>query len=119
VGSPSPQPLPTWPPRRSRRRFWDGDPAALATLHECLATVTLLFAPLTPFIAERGWQDVVRPVSADAPESVHLATWPVADKSLIDPELSTQVALARRLVELGRAARAASGVTAPAARGPG
>jgi isoleucyl-tRNA synthetase len=102
--------LSNWYVRRSRRRFWDGDPAALATLHECLATVTLLFAPLTPFIAERVWQDLVRPVTADAPESVHLATWPIADESLIDPELSTQVALARRLVELGRAARAASGV---------
>jgi isoleucyl-tRNA synthetase len=102
--------LSNWYVRRSRRRFWDGDPAALATLHECLTTVTLLFAPLTPFIAERVWQDMARPVTADAPESVHLASWPMANESLIDPDLSTQVALARRLVELGRAARAASGV---------
>ncbi|MGA8209013.1 MAG: isoleucine--tRNA ligase, partial [Nocardioidaceae bacterium] len=42
--------LSNWYVRRSRRRFWAGDPAALATLHECLRTVTLLMAPITPFI---------------------------------------------------------------------
>ena len=52
--------LSNWYVRRSRRRFWDGDPAALATLHECLYVVTLLMAPITPFITERVWQDLVR-----------------------------------------------------------
>ena len=47
-----------WYVRRSRRRFWAGDPAALATLHECLYVVTLLMAPLAPFITERVWQDM-------------------------------------------------------------
>ena len=50
--------LSNWYVRRSRRRFWDGDPAALATLHECLYVVTLLMAPMTPFITERVWQDM-------------------------------------------------------------
>ncbi|GAB2608011.1 isoleucine--tRNA ligase [Streptomyces capparidis] len=102
--------LSNWYVRRSRRRFWQGEPAALATLHEVLETVTRLMAPLTPFITERVWQDLVRPVTPDAPDSVHLATWPEADRSLISPELSRDMALVRRLVELGRATRADSGV---------
>ena len=106
--------LSNWYVRRSRRRFWAGDPAALATLHTCLETLTRLLAPITPFITERLWQDVVRPVSAGAAESVHLATWPhvaldpnVADGD--DAALPEHMALVRRLVELGRAARAESG----------
>ena len=67
-------------------------------------------APLTPFITERVWQDLVVPVTPGAPESVHLASWPEADLSAIDPELSKQMVLVRRLVELGRATRAESGV---------
>jgi isoleucyl-tRNA synthetase len=98
--------LSNWYVRRSRRRFWDGDPAALTTLHDTLETVTRLMAPLTPFITERVWQDVVRPVAGDAPESVHLASWPAFDEGDVDEELSASVALARRIVELGRAARA-------------
>ncbi|MGH8869805.1 MAG: isoleucine--tRNA ligase [Actinomycetes bacterium] len=102
--------LSNWYVRRSRRRFWNGDPAALATLHECVESLTLLMAPLVPFVTERVWQDVVRPVRDAVADSVHLAAWPVRDASLVDPVLTEQVALARRLVELGRAARADSGV---------
>ena len=67
-------------------------------------------APLTPFITERVWQDLVVPVTPDAPDSVHLSDWPVADQDGIDPALSARMALVRRLVELGRATRAESGV---------
>ncbi|GAB1330193.1 isoleucine--tRNA ligase [Streptomyces sennicomposti] len=102
--------LSNWYVRRSRRRFWQGDKAALRTLHEVVETVTKLMAPLTPFITERVWQDLVVPVTPGAPESVHLASWPEADLSAIDPELSQQMVLVRRLVELGRATRAESGV---------
>ncbi|HEV2638940.1 MAG TPA: isoleucine--tRNA ligase [Actinocrinis sp.] len=102
--------LSNWYVRRGRKRFWRGDPAALATLHEAVSTVTLLMAPLTPFITERTWQDFVLPVTPDAPESVHLAAYPVADRAAIDPALSAQMALVRRLVELGRAARAEAAV---------
>jgi isoleucyl-tRNA synthetase len=98
--------LSNWYVRRSRRRFWQGDPAALATLHECLYVVTLLMAPITPFITERVWQDLFASTSTELPASVHLATWPQVDGSLVDDDLAAQVALARRLVELGRAARA-------------
>jgi isoleucyl-tRNA synthetase len=102
--------LSNWYVRRSRRRFWDGDPAALATLHECVEVLTRLLAPMVPFATERIWQDVVRAVTPDAPESVHMASWPSADESAIDDELAAHVSLTRRLVELGRAARAESKV---------
>ncbi|WP_225848358.1 isoleucine--tRNA ligase [Streptomyces sp. HPF1205] len=102
--------LSNWYVRRSRRRFWQGDPAALRTLHDVVETVTRLMAPLVPFITERVWQDLVVPVAPDAPDSVHLAAWPVADETLIDPGLSERMRLVRRLVELGRATRAESGV---------
>ena len=51
--------LSNWYVRRSRRRFWQGDKAALRTLHEVVETVTRLMAPLTPFITERVWQDLI------------------------------------------------------------
>ncbi|MEP6666513.1 MAG: isoleucine--tRNA ligase [Nocardioidaceae bacterium] len=98
--------LSNWYVRRSRRRFWDGDPAALSTLHETLDVLTRLMAPLTPFISERVWQDVVRSVDTNAADSVHLAEWPTYDEVLIDYDLDTGMALVRRLVELGRSARA-------------
>jgi isoleucyl-tRNA synthetase len=102
--------LSNWYVRRSRRRFWRGDPAALATLHDALRTVTLLLAPIVPFVTERVWQDLVVAVDPTAPVSVHLADYPVADETLVDARLGEQVALTRRLVELGRTARAGSGV---------
>jgi len=107
--------LSNWYVRRSRRRFWDGDPAALATLHECLHVVTLLMAPFTPFITEQVWQDMYVSTSGGAtdsalPDSVHLAAWPSPDDAVIDDELRGQVELVRRLVELGRAARATSSI---------
>ncbi|MGE0818609.1 MAG: isoleucine--tRNA ligase [Candidatus Nanopelagicales bacterium] len=102
--------LSNWYVRRSRRRFWAGDPSALATLHECLYVVTLLMAPFTPFITERVWQDLFASTSDELPDSVHLASWPQVDGSLVDDDLAAQMATVRRLVELGRAARAASGV---------
>ena len=102
--------LSNWYVRRSRRRFWDGDPAALATLHEALTVVTQLMSPMVPFITEHVWQELIRPVAADAVSSVHLTPFPVANVSLIDKNLSEQVSLTRRIVELGRAARAESSV---------
>jgi len=102
--------LSNWYVRRSRRRFWDGPgspdgASAFATLHEALVVLTKLMAPITPFLADYVWA-VLRP--GDEPESVHLASWPGYDLSLIDEALSTQMALARRLVELGRSARSAA-----------
>ena len=97
--------LSNWYVRRSRRRFWDGDPAALATLHECLHIFTLLLAPVMPFTTERVWREMFVATSPDLPRSVHLAAYPVADGSLIDDELASAMALVRRVVDLGRSAR--------------
>jgi isoleucyl-tRNA synthetase len=102
--------LSNWYVRRSRRRFWDGDQVALNTLYICLKNLTLLLAPLVPFISEHVWQSLIKVAEPDQAESVHLASFPVAEKGFIDEKLSTAVALSRRLVELGRSARAESGV---------
>jgi len=104
--------LSNWYVRRSRRRFWEGPvsadgAAAFATLHEALVVVTKLMAPITPFLADYVW-GVLRP--GDAPESVHLASWPSYSPELVDESLSAQMALVRRLVELGRSARSAASV---------
>jgi isoleucyl-tRNA synthetase len=95
--------LSNWYVRRSRRRFWDGDPAALQTLHDCLNSLTRLMAPFVPFVTERVWRALFAP--STGVESVHLASWPTADPAA-SSELSERVALVRRVVELGRAARA-------------
>jgi isoleucyl-tRNA synthetase len=97
--------LSNWYVRRSRRRFWDGDPAALGTLHEVLDGLTRLMAPFTPFVTERVWRSAVLPGSVDGVDSVHLASWPTVDADARDDALVEQVALVRRLVELGRSAR--------------
>ncbi len=102
--------LSNWYVRRSRRRFWDGDAAALATLHECLVMLTQLLSPMVPFITEHVWQELVKVADPSAANSVHLTDFPVADKSLINLELNAQVAMTRRVVELGRSARAESAI---------
>ena len=102
--------LSNWYVRRSRRKFWDGDPAALGTLYTCLKELTLLMAPMVPFITEHVWQELVQVAEPHSAQSVHLANFPIADLEKIDPKLSQSVRLSRRLVELGRAARAQSKV---------
>ncbi|GAB3926912.1 hypothetical protein GCM10029976_022330 [Kribbella albertanoniae] len=98
--------LSNWYVRRSRRRFWAGDAGALATLHETLEVLTRVMAPLTPFVTERVWQDVFRPVMPGLAESVHLSQFPTYDAGLIDDVLAQHVSMAKRVVELGRSARA-------------
>jgi isoleucyl-tRNA synthetase len=102
--------LSNWYVRRSRRRFWDGDVSALGTLHECLVTLTQLLAPMVPFITEHVWQELVKAADPKAADSVHLTNFPIADSSTINLELNSQVAMTRRVVELGRAARAESAI---------
>jgi isoleucyl-tRNA synthetase len=103
--------LSNWYVRRSRRRFWRSEEdtekrAAYLTLYECLVTVTKLLAPLTPFLSEALYQNLVhRLEDGKAMESVHLCDWPKADSSLISPRLHDETALVMRLVNLGRAAR--------------
>ena len=91
--------LSNWYVRRSRRRFWDGDPAAFATLHQCLVTTAKLVAPLTPFVADAIYENL------DGSErSVHLCDYPEPGER--DEQLEWQMQVARDAVELGRAARA-------------
>src|SRR6185503_5982831 len=85
--------LSNWYVRRSRRRFWDGDPAALTTLHECLEVLTRLMAPFVPFITEEVHERLVHDVWPDLPDSVHLRDFPrVAgaglEGSLVDKTLT-------------------------------
>jgi len=98
--------LSNWYVRRSRRRFWEGQDGALQTLHDTLNVVTRLMAPLAPFLTERVWQDLFVTTDPTGPASVHLSTWPVADEAVIDEHLDASMKLTRRLVELGRSARA-------------
>jgi isoleucyl-tRNA synthetase len=99
--------LSNWYVRRSRRRFWkSGDQseadtdAAYLTLHQSLLTVSKLLAPFTPFVADEIYANL-----DGAEPSVHLCDFPAPDESLIDRELELDMAVARRTVELGRAAR--------------
>ena len=107
--------LSNWYVRRSRRRFWksesDADKlAAYNTLYQCLVTLAKLLAPFTPFLAEEMYQNLVGSVAPDAPESVHLADFPVADKTKIDKKLAADTKLAMEISSLGRAARSEAGI---------
>ena len=93
--------LSNWYVRLNRRRFWDGDVAALATLRHCLVEVAKLLAPFTPFLADEIYSNL----TGDG-DSVHLADFPEANASLEDGELEAGVEAAMRAIELGRAARA-------------
>ena len=73
--------LSTWYLRRSRRRFWKSESdtdkqAAYATLYTALVTLSKLLAPAMPFLAEEMYRNLVCSVDPNAPESVHLASWP-------------------------------------------
>jgi isoleucyl-tRNA synthetase len=90
--------LSNWYVRRSRRRFWDGDPAAFATLRECLVGVAKLAAPFIPFLADEIYDNL------DGGEpSVHLCDWPEAGER--DRDLEFAMATVRETVRLGLAAR--------------
>jgi isoleucyl-tRNA synthetase len=102
--------LSNWYIRRNRRRFWksenDSDKdAAYQTLYEVLNTLSRLIAPFVPFIAESLYQNLVRGVRPDAPRSVHLNDYPVADETAVDDQLSKDMAIVLEVVSLGRAAR--------------
>ncbi len=91
--------LSNWYVRRSRRRFWDGDPAAFHTLHRCLVTVAKLLAPLVPFVADAIYLNL-----EGSEASVHLCDYPQPAER--DAELEWEMQVARDAIELGRAARA-------------
>nr|WP_122012494.1 isoleucine--tRNA ligase [Maliibacterium massiliense] len=107
--------LSNWYVRRGRERYWAGAMAqdkvnAFMTLYTVLETLTRLTAPFTPFMAEEMYQNLVRTVDKDAPESVHMCDFPVCDESMIDPDMCRQMEGVLDVVVLGRAARNAAGM---------
>jgi isoleucyl-tRNA synthetase len=93
--------LSNWYVRRSRRRFWDGDPAAIATLRTCLLGVSKLLAPFCPFLADEIYGNL------DGGEpSVHLCDFPEPMER--DRELEAAMEVVRETVRLGLAARGQS-----------
>jgi isoleucyl-tRNA synthetase len=105
--------LSNWYIRRNRRRFWKGEldedkRAAFATLHRVLVDLTRLLAPFVPHVADAIWENLVVAVDAGAPDSAHLADFPEPQAALRDIAVEAAVDLARRVVALGRTARAGS-----------
>jgi isoleucyl-tRNA synthetase len=102
--------LSNWYVRRSREIFWqEGMPqdkiSAYMTLYTVLDALTKLSAPFTPFMAEEMYQNLVRSVSPDAPESVHLCSYPEYNPDWIDKELEEKMDSVLDVVTLGRACR--------------
>ncbi len=102
--------LSTWYVRRNRARFWKmkderDSLSAYQTLYEALTTLVRLFAPVMPFVAEELHQNLVRRAVAGAPASVHHTEYPALRADRIDDDLERRMRAARRVVELGRAAR--------------
>ena len=107
--------LSNWYVRRSRRRFWKSENdqdklSAYISLYTCLVTLAKLMAPLAPFVAEEIYQKLVCSVDSDAPDSVHLARFPIADQSLVDQPLMEATRLAMRIAGMGRGARSKAGL---------
>ena len=96
-----------WYIRRSRRRFWDGDEAALRALWFALVQGVRVISPVMPFLADHVWRRLTAP-AAGAPSSVFLAGWP--DVTTVDEAVLAEVADVRRVVELGRQARSQAGL---------
>ena len=107
--------LSNWYVRRSRRRFWKSENdedklSAYAALYTCLTTLCKLLAPLTPFVAEEMYQNLVLGADGNAPESVHLAAFPEAAPGLVDEALMDATRLAMKISSMGRGARSRAGV---------
>jgi isoleucyl-tRNA synthetase len=107
--------LSNWYVRRNRRRFWKSTDLAdkhmaYLTLYECLKVAHELMAPFVPFLAENVYQNLVKSVDPDAPDSVHMVPWPEADPAWRSDELLHDIGVVQKVVGLGRAARGQSGV---------
>ena len=102
--------LSNWYVRRNRRRFWksenDSDKAAAyQTLYIALKGVLKVLAPVIPFVSEAMYQNLVRGLESDAPESIHLCSFPEVVPSVIDEEVIRDIDAVIKLVEMGRHAR--------------
>ncbi len=99
-----------WYVRRSRERFWakgmEQDKInAYMTLYTALVTVSKVAAPMIPFMTEDIYQNLVRSIDAEAPESIHLCDFPTVDEGVIDKELEANMEQVLKLVVMGRACR--------------
>ncbi len=99
-----------WYVRRSRSRFWakgmEQDKInAYMTLYTALVTVCKAAAPMIPFMTEDIYQNLVRKIDADAPESVHLCDFPAVHEEMIDKDLEEKMDEVLKVVVMGRAAR--------------
>lgn len=102
--------LSNWYVRRSRRRFWRGQldadkDAAYATLYHVLVKLGRLIAPITPFVTEVMYQNLVRGTQPQAFESVHMTYYPVTDSNAVNELLLREMRLARNIASLGLSAR--------------
>lgn len=102
--------LSNWYVRRCRDRFWgsvmtSSKEAAYTTLYTVLSTLSKVIAPFVPFMAENIYQNLVRNFDENAPLSVHLCDFPVADENYIDEKLEKGMEDVLKVVVLGRAAR--------------
>jgi len=107
--------LSNWYVRRGRERYWGTEMtedkiAAYMTLYTALVTLAKLAAPMIPFMTEEIYQNLVRSVDKDAPISIHLCDYPVADEAMIDPTLEYSMDEVLNVVILGRAARNAANI---------
>ena len=99
-----------WYVRRCRERYWAKDMPqdkinAYMTLHTALVTLCKAAAPMIPFLTEDIYQNLVRSVDKNAPESIHLCDFPEVNESMIDPELEVSMDEVLKVVVFGRAAR--------------
>ena len=99
-----------WYVRRSRERFWakgmEQDKInAYMTLYTALVTVAKVAAPMIPFMTEDIYQNLVRSLDKEAPESIHLCDFPAANEAHIDKDLEAKMEEVLKVVVLGRAAR--------------
>ena len=99
-----------WYVRRGRERFWakgmEQDKInAYMTLYTALVTISKVAAPMIPFMTEQIYRNLVCSIDANAPESVHLCDFPVADESMIDKKLEADMEAVLKTVVLGRACR--------------
>ena len=104
-----------WYVRRSRNRFWakgmEQDKInAYMTLYTALVTIAKAAAPMIPFMTEDIYQNLVRTVDKNAPESIHLCDFPEVKEEMIDAQLEKDMAEVLDIVVLGRAARNTSGI---------
>ena len=102
--------LSNWYVRRNRERFWgtklnDDKIGAYVTLYEVLVKLAKVAAPFVPFMTEEIYQNLVAGLDKNAPESIHLCTWPKLNAEKIDKNLEKEMDLAYAIVKLGRSAR--------------